>query len=137
MLSIGQISKQAGVKIPTIRYYEQMGLIQAAARSSGNQRRYTPQELERLSFIRHARELGLSIESIRELLEMAQMPDTSCEQAHAIAATHLQAIEKRIKKLRRLQKELKRITAACQTGKIADCDVIHALADHSLCHSAH
>ena len=137
MLSIGQISKKTGVKVPTIRYYEQMGLIQAAARSEGNQCRYTQAELERLSFIRHARELGLSLEDIRELLEMAQTPDMPCQQAHAIAATHLEAVEKRIRKLQRLKIELGRMTRSCNSGTVGECDVIHALADHSLCQSPH
>lgn len=137
MLSIGQISQKAGVKVPTIRYYEQMRLIQPAARSSGNQRRYTQTELECLSFIRHARELGLPIETIRELLEMAQTPDMPCQQAHAIALTHLRAIKSRIRKLRRLEKELSRMTETCHSGTIGECDVIRSLADHSLCESAH
>jgi len=131
------MSKQTGVKIPTIRYYEQMGLIQAAARSSGNQRRYTLRELQQLSFIRHARDLGLPIEAIRELLDMSQVPDMPCQQAHHIAYTHMQAVEQRIEKLQSLKNELLRITSRCQSGKIGDCDVIHALADHSLCESAH
>ena len=58
MLTIGTLSRQTGVKIPTIRYYEQMGLMAAAERSEGNQRRYTPRDRDRLSFIKHARDLG-------------------------------------------------------------------------------
>lgn len=65
MFSIGQLSKRTGVKIPTIRYYEQMGLIDAPERSEGNQRRYTKDGLGRLSFIRHSRDLGFLIEDIR------------------------------------------------------------------------
>ena len=58
MLTIGDLSKATGVKVPTIRYYEQMGLIYPAERSEGNQRRYSSEERERLAFIRHARDLG-------------------------------------------------------------------------------
>ena len=61
MLTIGELSRATGVKIPTIRYYEQMGLMAAAERSEGNQRRYESQDRERLSFIKHARDLGFTI----------------------------------------------------------------------------
>ena len=69
MFSIGELSKRTGVKIPTIRYYEQMGLIDAPERSDGNQRRYSTDGLKRLSFIRHSRALGFSIEDIKGLLD--------------------------------------------------------------------
>lgn len=75
MFSIGELSKRTGVKIPTIRYYEQMGSIDAPERSEGNQRRYTKDGLSRLSFIRHSRDLGFSIEAIKGLLELSQHPE--------------------------------------------------------------
>lgn len=136
MFSIGQLSKRTGVKIPTIRYYEQMGLIDAPERSEGNQRRYTTNGLNRLSFIRHSRELGFSIEDIRGLLELSQHPEKPCHDAHTIACGHLKAVQSRIAKLRRLEKELKRISK-CETGSIAECAVIETLADHGLCKSEH
>jgi len=137
MLSIGQLSHQTGVKIPTIRYYEQMGLIAAPARSEGNQRRYSQRELERLSFIKHARSLGLTIEAIRDLTALSDAPDQPCEDAHRIAQTHLSAVHERIAKLKRLETELTRIVAECDTGQIADCSVIRSLADHTLCIDEH
>ncbi|MGO4835845.1 MerR family transcriptional regulator, partial [Rhizobiaceae sp. 2RAB30] len=70
MFTIGDLSRKTGVKVPTIRYYEQMGLMAQAERSEGNQRRYGAAERDRLSFIKHARDLGLTIESIRELLDL-------------------------------------------------------------------
>ena len=73
MLSIGELSRLTAVKIPTIRYYEKIGLLSEPLRSEGNQRRYAKRELERLSFIRHARDLGLPILSIRELIELHTM----------------------------------------------------------------
>ena len=136
MYSIGQLSKRTGVKIPTIRYYEQMGLIDAPERSDGNQRRYTREGLERLSFIRHSRDLGFSIENIKGLLELSQHPDKPCNDAHSIAVQHLEDVQGRIAKLRRLEKELKRISK-CEAGNIADCAVIETLADHGLCETEH
>jgi len=110
MFSIGQISKRTGVKIPTIRYYEQMGLIDAPERSEGNQRRYTKDGLGRLSFIRHSRDLGFSVEDIRGLLDLSQHPEKPCQDVDSIAAKHLKDVQARIAKLRRLERELKRIT---------------------------
>ena len=72
LFSIGDLSRRTGVKVPTIRYYESMGLISSSARSEGNQRRFGQTELERLSFIRHARDLGFSLENIRELVGLSR-----------------------------------------------------------------
>lgn len=136
MFSIGQLSKQTGVKIPTIRYYEQMGLIDVPERSEGNQRRYNKEGLSRLSFIRHSRDLGFSVENIRGLLELSQHPEKPCGDAHSIAVQHLKDVQDRIAKLRRLERELKRISK-CDAGSVADCAVIETLADHGLCETEH
>ncbi len=136
MLSIGQLSNRTGVKIPTIRYYEQMGLLDAPERSQGNQRRYTKAGLSRLSFIRHSRDLGFSIDDIRGLLDLSQHPEKPCDDAHNIAAQHLKDVQTRIAKLRRLERELTRI-CKCHAGTLADCAVIETLADHGLCESEH
>ncbi len=137
MLSIGDLSRRTGVKIPTIRYYEQMGLIDEPERSSGNQRRYSNEQLERLSFIKHARDLGLSIKAVRELAELSAHPEQPCRDAHRIATEHLASVRARIAKLKRLEKELKRIESGCADGHVDDCHVIQALSDHSLCGTEH
>jgi DNA-binding transcriptional MerR regulator len=110
VFSIGQLSKRTGVKNPTIRYYEQMGLIELPLRSEGSQRQYTSAGLSRLSFIRHARELGFSIDDIRGLVGLSQHPDKPCYGAHSIAVRHLKGVQGKIVKLRRLERELKRIS---------------------------
>lgn len=137
MLSIGELSQRTGVKIPTIRYYEQMGLIDAPERSAGNQRRYFKRELQRLSFIKHARDLGLSIGAIRELVELSNHPEKPCTDAHGIASAHLVTVRDRIAKLQRLEGELTRIANLCDDGQVGECHVIQALADHSFCESDH
>jgi len=136
MFSIGQLSKRTGVKIPTIRYYEQMGLIDVPERSEGNQRRYTADGLSRLSFIRHSRDLGFSIEDIKGLLELSEHPEKPCHDAHGIAVLHLKSVQNRIAKLRRLERELKRVSK-CDADSVAECAVIETLADHSLCETEH
>lgn len=137
MLTIGDLARTTGVKVPTIRYYEQMGLMDPAERSEGNQRRYTRSERQRLSFIKHARDLGLTIEAIRELIELSSHPEQPCAQADRIAAEQLEAVRQKIAKLRRLETELQRIATHCGGDTIRDCYVIHALADHELCCGEH
>ncbi len=137
MLSIGDLSRRTGVKIPTIRYYEQMGLIDAPERTRGNQRRYTSEALRRLSFIRHARDLGLDISAIRELTTLSEHPDKPCAQAHAIANSHLAQVRDRIARLRKLEGELRRIVTSCDAHQVAECRVIESLADHTFCTDKH
>ena len=136
MFSIGQLSNRTGVKIPTIRYYEQMGLIEAPERSEGNQRRYTAVELRRLSFIRHSRDLGFSIENIRGLLSLSEHPEKPCHDAHDIAVQHLKDVQDRIAQLQKLERELKRFSR-CDADSVAECAVIETLADHKLCETEH
>jgi len=136
MYSIGQLARQTGVKVPTIRYYEQMGLIDALERTEGNQRRYSKDELKRLSFIRHSRDLGFAIEDIRELLKLSEHPDLPCGNAHDIATRHLADTKAKIAKLRKLERELKRIST-CDAKSVEECAVIETLADHRLCGSDH
>ena len=137
MLTIGVLSRRTGVKIPTIRYYEQMGLLAPPERSEGNQRRYTPEERDRLAFIKHARDLGLKIEAIRELIELSAHPNRPCADADRIAAAQLQAVRDKINRLRRLERELARIAAGCEGEQIKDCYEFRALASHDLCDDEH
>ncbi len=137
MYSIGDLSRRTGVKIPTIRYYEQMGILKAADRTEGNQRRYFDEELERLAFIRHCRDLGLPISSIRDLIRLSEHPHAPCHDADRIAKEHLEAVRNRIARLRKLERELRRIAAACDGGEACDCNVIKALSDHARCQSEH
>jgi DNA-binding transcriptional MerR regulator len=136
MLTIGELSRRTGVKIPTIRWYEQAGLIDEPGRTAGNQRRYGAADLDRLAFIRHARDLGLGLEAIRELIDLGQHPDRPCADADRIAATHLAGVRARIARLRRLEKELARI-AACRGDRIGECRVLTALGDHEQCVTEH
>ena len=137
MYSIGDLSRRTGAKVPTLRYYEQMGLLDAPERSGGNQRRYGRLELERLSFIRHARDLGFSIESIRELIDLSGHEDRPCADADRIARDQLAAVRARIVRLQRLESELERISTCCVGETVGDCYVIRALSDHSLCEDGH
>ena len=111
MLTIGSLAKKTGTKVQTIRYYEQIGLMPEPGRTGGGQRRYGDAELDRLSFIRHSRQLGFPLDVIRELLDLSDHPDKSCDEADAIARRQLKQVEQRLARLR-LQCFL---TLKCQT----------------------
>ena len=136
-LSIGELSRRAGVKVTTIRFYEGAGLMPAPPRSEGDRRLYDDVHVRRLSFIRHARELGFEMEDLRTLLELSDRPDGSCGPVDEIAGRHLAAVEDKIAKLTALKGELTRMLATCSHGAVAECRVIEALADHSHCGGDH
>ena len=136
-IPIGEAAKLSGVKVPTIRYYEQIGLLPEAERSAGNQRLYSRKALERLAFIRHARDLGFSLDAIRDLLSLSDKPNQSCAAADAIAKAQLAEVESRLSRLTVLKAELERMVVQCAGGQIADCRIIEVLGDHSLCATDH
>lgn len=134
VVPIGTLALRTGVRVETIRYYEQVGLLPPPERTEGNQRRYGPSHQRRLAFIRHARDLGFAVESTRMLLAIADQPEMPCDQVHKAAATHLADIQNRIARLQSLEKELQRIAQVCSGGvHVRDCAIIEALADHGQC----
>jgi DNA-binding transcriptional MerR regulator len=137
MLSIGKLAQATGVKVPTIRYYEQIGLLPEAGRSAGNQRLYGRDTQNRLAFIRHARELGFPLDAIRDLLSLSDRPDQSCAAVDDIAKAQLKAVQARIGRLKALEAELHRMIDQCACGTIKDCRVIETLGDHALCAHEH
>ena len=137
MLTIGKLGAAAGVKVPTIRYYEQIGLLPDAERSSGNQRLYARSTQDRLAFIRHARELGFPLEAIRDLLGLSDRPAQPCDAVDSIAKAQLLAVEGRIARLLTLKSELERMVAQCAGGRVEDCRVIEVLGNHAHCAAEH
>ncbi|MEQ9038833.1 MAG: helix-turn-helix domain-containing protein [Silicimonas sp.] len=137
MLTIGSLGKKTGTKVQTIRYYEQIGLMPEPGRTEGGQRRYDDAEVDRLSFIRHARQLGFPLEAIRELLDLSDNPDRSCHEADSIARRQLKQVELRMDRLKALRTELKRMIHECSGGNTADCKVLEVLRDHSECLTDH
>jgi DNA-binding transcriptional MerR regulator len=135
---IGEAARQSGVKVPTIRYYEQIGLLPAPVRSEGNRRHYDDADLRRLVFIRHARELGFEIDAIRTLLTLQDNPSQPCATADVIAKARLAEVDQRINSLVALKAELELMVEGCSRGRVAECRVIEVLADHGKCaHSRH
>ncbi|WP_296707253.1 helix-turn-helix domain-containing protein [Rhodoblastus sp.] len=137
-IPIGEAARLSGVKAPTIRYYEQIGLLPAPPRSEGNRRHYGDTDLHRLAFIRHARELGFEIDAIRALLTLHDDPNQPCGTADAIAKARLAEVEQRIRSLQALKVELEAMVEGCSHGRVAGCRVIEVLADHGQCtHQRH
>jgi len=132
-LTIGRVAEAVGCKVQTVRYYEQIGLLPVPIRSDGNQRLYGEADIRRLAFIRHARELGFPLKSIRDLMSLADKPEQSCEAADVIARKQLSDVERRIDRLQALRGELERMIEQCRGGRIANCRVIEILSDHALC----
>lgn len=137
MLSIGEMSRRTGVKIPTIRFYEQKGLLPEPDRTLGNQRRYTTAVLHRLTFIRHARDLGLPLADVAALISLEGAHGTALDRAHDIAQKQRLALQRRIAQLQSLERELTRISAACDGDHNHVCAVLHAFGDHDDCVADH
>jgi len=137
-LGIGELSQRTQVKVPTIRYYEQIGLLAAPSRTEGRQRRYATGDVQRLNFIRHAREFGFDVEDIRQLLQLTEKPQESCHLADSIARRHLVEVERRIEQLDALRGELQRMVDECHHGKVCECKIVEIIGDHALCaHGEH
>lgn len=127
-LSIGELSKNSGVKVVTIRYYEQVGLLPAPARTEGNYRTYNREHANRLSFIRRCRDLGFPLDQVRDLLRLSSQDAPSCEDVCTLAAAHLQSIEEKVADLKRLAAELRRMSASCSGSlPMSECRIIESL----------
>jgi len=122
MYSIGQLSKETQCKIPTIRYYEGIGLLEKAKRSAGNQRQYTRQQCQQLHFIRRSRALGFSLEEIKQLINLQE-----CHHADDIALRHLTDVRNKIDQLRNLEDELLTMINRCKGSDTESCLVLDSL----------
>ncbi len=136
-ISIGEAARSSGVKVPTIRYYEQIGLLPAPPRTEANRRLYESGDLRRLAFIRHARELGFEIDAIRTLLTLQDDPHQPCATADAIARSRLIDVEQRLVSLTALKTELQAMIEGCSHGRVDHCRVIETLANHGQCVNPH
>lgn len=132
-MSIGTLSKRTQCQVQTIRYYEQIGLLPSPVRNDGNQRRYGEDAVKRLMLIRHARDFGFSVASVRDLLDLADHPNMPCDEADALAKRHLREVEARLSRLSALKDELQRMIVQCRGGSIDECRIIEVLSDHRLC----
>ena len=125
-LTIGQLSGKTGVNIETIRYYERVRLLPAPPRTGGGHRLYSNEHLKRLMFIRRSRELGFSMEEIRNLLGRVDGGCT-CGQVKAVALDHLKTVRLKINDLRRMERTLADTAARCRGGSAPECPIVNVL----------
>lgn len=125
--SIGDLAKATGTKVETIRWYERVGVLPAPARTTGNYRNYGSAHLERLSFVRRARDLGFSLDQVRELLRLADQEHQSCDAVDRVAREHLNEVERKIADLAALRRELQDLIGQCRHGTVAECRIVRAL----------
>lgn len=126
--SIGDLSRAKTTKVETIRFYEKSGLLPIPARTGGNYRIYEVTHLNRLSFIRRARDLGFSLDQVRALLALSDDRSQPCEAVDVIARGHRDEVERKIKDLQALKVVLDQVIESCRCNTIADCAIIESLA---------
>ena len=126
-MTIGALAAATRCTVPTIRYYEEIGLLPEAARRMGGHRVYREGDMRRLTFIRRCRDFGFPIEQIRELVALAGSPKRDCTMARDLAAQHLDEVRSKLKELRALERSLETFVDACNSqcaGGPADACVI-------------
>jgi DNA-binding transcriptional MerR regulator len=128
MMRIGVLAERTGTTVPTIRYYEQIGLLRPAARSGG-QRTYDNEDVRRLGFIRRSRDFDFSIEEIRSLLSLLQR-GSSCTEARKLAERRLSELRRRLAELKALEASIASLVTACAEtcdgGAAPDCVILQA-----------
>jgi MerR family transcriptional regulator, copper efflux regulator len=133
ILKIGALARQTGTNAPTIRYYEEIGLLRSAGRQAGNQRVYGDADVKRLSFIRRCREFGFSIDQVRSLVALVQDPTSPCVQARDLAQTHLTAVRAKLSELKALERSIAAFVtdcdASCAGGAGSDCVILDDLSN--------
>lgn len=127
-LTIGRLASATGVKVETIRYYEQVGLIAAPSRTDSNYRVYEQDDVARLGFIKRTRELGFSLEEIGTLLSLSGEPDRDCATVDEIASRHLSEVDRKIADLKALRARLAAVVTSCAGGTVGECRILEAFA---------
>ena len=126
-VTIGEAAQHSGVSAKMVRHYEALGLLGKVARTDSGYRQYTPADVHTLRFIKRCRDLGFSIEAIRELLRLAVHPEYPCQDADRMAAEHLAEVERKIAELEKLREALNGMVNCC-AHTVAECRIIDALA---------
>lgn len=130
-LTIGVLAAQTNTTIPTIRYYEEIGLLPRAQRAGNGHRHYRDADLKRLSFIKRCRDFGFPIEQVRELVALFEDGDRACIEVRDMAQTHLNTVREKLNEMRQLETSLAAYVASCDeaccTGPTKDCAIIEDL----------
>lgn len=130
-MQIGQLARQAGVAVDTVRYYERQGLLPPPARRASGYRHYAAEDVARLRFIRRAKDLGFTLDEIRDLLTLSAVQDGDRGEVRALAQQRLADIERRLQELEVMRATLARLVRHCSGhGPIEGCPIIDDLLDH-------
>ena len=124
---IGVLSTETGVNIETIRYYERIGVMPKPPRTEGRHRVYDSDNLKRLTFIRRGRELGFSIDEIRDLLGLVRGHGLTCAEVKGMTEQHVAGIRSKVKDLKRLERVLRQLAAQCHGTQVPDCPILEVL----------
>ena len=124
---IGALAHNSGVNIETIRYYEKIGVMPKPARSTGGYRLYTDDHLKRLTFVRRGRELGFTLDELRDLLRLVDGHAYTCAEVRTLTLKHVADIRRKIADLKRLDRAMTGIASRCSGKRIPDCPIVDAL----------
>lgn len=124
---IGALSKRTGCNIETIRFYERIGIMPNPARTQGGHRVYTQDHLKRLTFVRRSRELGFTLDQVRNLLSLVDSDDYTCDEVKEMTLEHMGDVRHKIADLRKLERVLNDMVSQCDRGAVPDCPVVDAL----------
>jgi MerR family copper efflux transcriptional regulator len=127
VMNIGQAAGLTGVPAKTIRYYESVGLLRPA-RSDGNYRVYGEREIQVLRFIQKARRLGFTVKEVESLLLLWQDKHRTSAQVRALAAAHVEEIDRKLEELKRIRETLQTLVRRCHGDDRPDCPIIEELA---------
>ncbi|MBW2066659.1 MAG: MerR family transcriptional regulator [Deltaproteobacteria bacterium] len=126
--TIGQLAKKAGVNVQTVRYYERRGLMPEPRRRWSGYRQYSESDVERILFIKHAKELGFTLKEVSELLSLRVEQNTTCREVKTRATAKIAEIEEKIRALERMKLALTKIADRCRgKGPISECPILEAL----------
>lgn len=130
-MNIGDAAKASGVSAKMIRHYESVGLFPEAVRTDSGYRQYTDKDVNTLRFVRQSRDLGFSLEQIRELLGLWQNRRRPSRQVKALAQAHIQELETKLQELQTMKATLEHLVHCCHGDDRPDCPIIERLADHT------
>lgn len=131
-MNIGQLAKQTGISIDTIRYYEKEGVLPKPQRLGSGYRRYSDDDVARLEFIRRAKALGFSLSEISSLLSLSSNSQADMSGVNAAVRLHLQSVKTKLAELERIRKGLEALIDICPgQGEINHCPIVAALSRES------